>query len=390
MKREVRVEEILERSGKKATIRVSGRVFRPSGGGQPGDSGWLEGEGFRADVRDCAAAGNDLILRIVVKEGEIPLGLEVTATVDEERGRRLSRMHTGEHILSRALENQLPGLYVEKVSVGEKESTVFMTFDGEIGWDDLFRAEETANGVIRADLPVRVERVSRGSEERFKDVKIKWDRITDSDVSVVSIEGYDSIACSGSHVGSTAEVGGLIVTGFKGSAPEWEVRYTLDRQEMLEKHSRVVRVLSREIGCEEEKLPSVMARLQEERREASRKLDKARRYIEIPWEHLSEEPGRVLFFGIENFPLDLASSGAKRKIEEDPGCIVGFVSQEEGGGADFILAAGDQVKVDLRGLLKERKELQAKGGGAPGWVQGRAGNGSLSLWKRALLSLVDK
>ncbi|HCR38870.1 MAG TPA: hypothetical protein DIV80_05335, partial [Synergistaceae bacterium] len=72
--------------------------------------------------------------------------------------------------------------------------------------------------------------------------------------------------------------------------PEWEVRYTLDRQEMLEKHSRVVRVLSREIGCEEEKLPSVMARLQEERREASRKLDKARRYIEIPWEHLSEEP----------------------------------------------------------------------------------------------------
>ncbi len=390
MKREVRVEEILERSGKKATIRVSGRVFRPSGGGQPGDSGWLEGESFRADVRDCTAAGNDLILSIVVKEGEIPLGLEVTATVDEERGRRLSRMHTGEHILSRALENQLPGLYVEKVSVGEKESTVFMTFDGEIGWDDLFRAEETANGVIRADLPVRVERVSRGSEERFKDVKIKWDRITDRDVSVVSIEGYDSIACSGSHVGSTAEVGGLIVTGFKGSAPEWEVRYTLDRQEMLEKHSRVVRVLSREIGCEEEKLPSVMARLQEERREASRKLDKARRYIEIPWEHLSEEPVRVLFFGIENFPLELASSGVKRKIEEDPECIVGFVSQEEGGGADFILAAGDQVKVDLRGLLKEREELQAKGGGAHCWVQGRAGNGSLSLWKRALLSVVDK
>jgi len=34
--------------------------------------------------------------------------------------------------------------------------------------------------------------------------------------------------------------------------------------------------------------------------------------------------------------------------------------------------------------------LQARGGGTADWVQGRAGNGSPSEWKKVLLSIVDK
>jgi len=390
LKKEVQIEEVLERAGKKAKIRISGSVFHPSGGGQPGDSGYLEGEGFKAQVTDCHNAERGFILKIVLKEGEIPLGRPVTATVDVERNRRFSRMHTGEHILSRTLENQLPGLQVKKVSVGEKESTVFMTYDGDIDWEVLFKAEKSANAIIAADLPVNVNKVSRDRLDGFNGVKIKWDRIADKEVTIVTIGDFDSMACSGSHTNSTAEVEGLIVTGFKGGNGEWEVRFTVDREEKLRDYSRITRVLSREIGCEEEDLPSVVAKLREERKDASRKLDKVRKYLEIPWEDLGRMPGMLYFFAIENFPPELASSVVKRKVEKDSGGIVCFLSQEESGEGMFLLAAGKDVGVDLRAFLGARKELQARGGGASNWVQGKTGNGSSSEWKRALLSIVDK
>lgn len=390
MNEKIQIEEVLERKGEKAKIRVSGRVFHPSGGGQPGDSGRLESESFKARVLDCRTSNEGDVLDIVVKEGDIPLGRPIDATVDFERNRRFSRMHTAEHILSRTLENQLPGLDVQKVSIGEKESVVFMTYPGDIAWDDLFRAEEAANRVIAADLPVGVKRVSRERGDSFEGVKIKWDRIDEREVTIVTIGEFDSMACSGSHVGSTSEVGGLIVTGFKGGNGQWEVKFTVDRQETLQRHSRITRVLSREIGCEEEDLPSVVARLREERREATRKLDKVRKYIEIPWEDIGETPGKLYFFAIENFPPELASSGVKRKIEKETGCVVGFLSREESGEAAFMLAAGKDLQVDLRVFLEEADTLQARGGGAADWVQGRAGNGSPSEWRRFLVSIVDK
>jgi len=383
---EVRIEEIIERSGKKARVRISRRLFHPSGGGQPGDSGSMEGPGFRAEVRDSHSGDQGDILEITIKEGDIPLGTNVSVTVDKERNRLLSRMHTGEHILSRALENQMEGLYVEKVAIGERESAIFMTYKGEMGWEDLFKAEGTANRVISGNLPVRKNTVSREERDRFKGVKIKWDRIPEGEVSVVSIDGYDSIACSGSHVHSTGEVGGVLITGFKGSNPDWEVRYSLERQEILEKHSRIIRVLSRDIGCDPETFPVLLHKVQEERREYAKRLEKARRYIDFSWEVFHERPVRLYFFAVENFPVELAAPAVKRKIEENPDSIVLFLSQEEGGnGANFIIAAGDKAEVDLRSFLKQNRDLEGRGGGAERWIQGRSSNCSSSDWKRAAL-----
>ncbi|MGB4208591.1 MAG: hypothetical protein WBJ42_00420, partial [Thermovirgaceae bacterium] len=79
MNEKIQIEEILEREGKKAKIRVSGRAFHPSGGGQPGDSGRLESEGFEAEVLDCRSGGDGYVLDIVVKKGEVPVGRPVFA-----------------------------------------------------------------------------------------------------------------------------------------------------------------------------------------------------------------------------------------------------------------------------------------------------------------------
>lgn len=391
MKKSVVIEEILERSGKKAKIRISDNIFHPAGGGQPGDSGLLEGKGFRAEVEDSHEGNGGDILSIVLKEGELSNGITVLASVDEERNLKLSRMHTGEHILSRCLENILEGLSVRKVWVGEDESTVYMTFPGEIGWEELFQAEKASNSIIQEDISVNREILSREEAEKLAGVKIKWERLDDEKISVISIGGFDAIACSGSHVSSTGVVGGVLVTGFKGSQPDWEVRFTVDRDEVLERQSRVMRVLMRSVGCEEETLPVVIRKLQDERKEMEKKIDKARLFIDLPWESVPGTDIPSFIFSMENFPSELAVSPLKKFLKTHPYSLVLFLAPSEAGNkTSFILAAGEETDIDLRDVLKSSPWLEAKGGGSQSWVQGVAGCGSTQEWKRAITIKIDK
>ncbi len=391
MKRDVVIEKILERSGKTAKVCISGHLFHPAGGGQPGDSGLLEGTGFRAEVRDCNEGINGDVLSIVLKEGELSSGMSVLASVDEERNLKLSRMHTGEHILSRSLENILEGLFVRKVWIGETESTIYMTFPGEIGWEELFQAERAANSVVGQNIAVNREVLSCKEAEKLAGLKIKWERLDDESISVISIGSFDAIACSGSHVTSTGVVGGVLVKGFKGSPPDWEVRFTVERDEVIERQSRVMRVLMRSVGCEEDALPVVIRKLQDERREMEKKLEKARHFIALPWESVPGTDIPSFIFSMENFPPDLAVTPLKNFLKDHPESIVLFLSPAEGGGkSSFILATGDRAGVDLRNILRANPRLEAKGGGSPEWVQGVAGCGSIQEWKRAIGEKVDK
>ena len=386
-----RIEKIIEISGKMAKIMISGRVFHPAGGGQPGDSGSVDGNGFRADVLDCHKGDRGDILTLRLREGYPEVGGMVCASVDEERNLRLSRMHTGEHIFSRILENHFDGLQVEKVWIGEEESTIYLKYPGEIGWDEIFLAEQMANSIIGADLPIiREERLRRDFED-FEGVRIKWDRLDDEKITVVSITGFDSIACSGSHVASTGLVGGIIANGFRGSNPDWEIRFTVDRQKILERQSRVVRVLLRDVGCEEEKLPSVVQKLQEERREIARKIDRVKPFVEIPWEFHQDKGFSLFVFSAENFPVDMVTGSLKKKMAEEPDSFILFLSRANGVGTHtFILAAGENLHWDLRKIPRENPSLSARGGGSANWIQGAAGSVDVSGWKDAISNAVDK
>jgi len=56
--------------------------------------------------------------------------------------------------------------------------------------------------------------------------------------------------------------------------------------------------------------------------------------------------------------------------------------------AHFVLTAGNGVAVDLRKIVKDRKELEAKGGGSASWVSGVTTCLSVTRWKEALSELL--
>jgi len=160
------ITKVLSRKGKEARLELEETRFHASGGGQPGDTGRLVAPGFSAEVMDCLRDGGTVVLAVRVMEGEPIEGLKVRAEVNLSRQALLSRMHSGEHVLSRVLESAHEGLEVYKVAVAEEETTVFMHWGGELGWDRLFEAEDGANEVISRDLPVTVRFYEPGEAPR--------------------------------------------------------------------------------------------------------------------------------------------------------------------------------------------------------------------------------
>ncbi len=139
---------------KKYSLLLSGSAFRPSGGGQPGDKGELIGDGFLFRVLECEKHPEGLAVSGTLVQGAPVPGISLEERIDMDVRAAFSRMHTGEHILSRVLERENPPLHVYKVAIGEEESAVFLTFPGEVRWDMLFAAEDEANGIVERNLPV--------------------------------------------------------------------------------------------------------------------------------------------------------------------------------------------------------------------------------------------
>jgi len=382
-----RIAEIVENKGKRALVALEENSFRPSGGGQPGDSGILRGEGFEAVVEDCRYQDGRPLLYLRVKRGKPETGMTVDASVDLGRKHLLSRMHTGEHILSRILEDSNPGLEVTKVAIGEEESTIFLSYEGKIDWDVLFKAEEKALEIIRADLPVNVNIVERQKAQTIENLKINWNRVVDPEIRVVSIPDFDIIACSGTHTDSTGDVGGILVTGFKGASTEWSVSFTVHREQYLSEYSYVMRPLLRSVGCSLKKLPNVYESLQQERKQLLKALDKARNMLDLPWNFQDLGPCKLQYLFLEGLPMDMILPSVKETLDENT--IVLALAGKEPGKASFVLARGTACAFDLRHFIRDNPELRARGGGTREWVQGETSEMSTGKWLEALKVLTN-
>jgi alanyl-tRNA synthetase len=290
-------------------------------------------------------------------------------------------MHTGQHIFSRFQESENVGLETVKINLGAEESAVYVRFGGEITWDSLFSAEDGTLSVIRADVPVEAATVPKAEAMNMSGLKAKWDRIKSDSIRVVSIGGA-ATACSGEHVGRTGEIGTFLVTGFNGSPPNWEVRFTVHEARRVECARAALRA-ARLMGCEASKLASVFDRMRADGAALSHTLDRAARYVSIPWDEASAGGRTVYYAVLPGLPKELVSAHARSQIaaHADSFCLALMPAPDA---SQFLLLRGADVPVDLSGFLKKSPALLARGGGRPDWLNGVTEQSSVAVWLEAL------
>lgn len=183
--------------------------FYGESGGQRGDSGTIEGDGFSAKVVDTVKPAAGITShRVVVKKGEVSEGDSVRLFIDKSVRRAASAHHTATHILHAVLKEKL-GPHVSQAGslVASDRLRFDFTHHSAVSRERIEEIENAVNEKIgladkvitRADIPYD-EALQGGATAIFEE---KYgDR-----VRVVSIGGYSVELCGGTHLENTAAAG---------------------------------------------------------------------------------------------------------------------------------------------------------------------------------------
>jgi misacylated tRNA(Ala) deacylase len=184
-------------------VVLDATVFYPTGGGQPGDTGYLHWNGGSAKALDTVADGDGRIVHILADDVTAPEpGTEVTAEIDFERRHRLMRMHTCLHLLSAVLPYPVTGGQVGDGS-------------GRLDFDlpdapDKAEVELELNRLISEDHPVGERWITDeeldAQPELVKTLSVKPPRGAGR-IRLLEIPGVDLQPCGGTHVKRTGEIG---------------------------------------------------------------------------------------------------------------------------------------------------------------------------------------
>jgi len=183
-------------------------VFYPLGGGQPGDTGWLQAaDGRRWRVADTRKGEGGCILHKLEEGAEPPAAGEgVTAVIDWERRYAHMRMHTALHLLGSVLRYGVTG-----GQIGAERSRLDFDTQDEIDKDAV---TEAVNALVGAGYPVRSSWIT--DEELDRQPELVRTLVQPprgaGRVRLLEVAGVDLQPCGGTHVGSTAEIGPLAVT----------------------------------------------------------------------------------------------------------------------------------------------------------------------------------
>jgi len=198
--------------------------FYPTGGGQPADTGVLCADGATWRVTDVEK--QDTIYHALDGDPPEP-GTAVVGELDWDRRHAHMRYHTAQHLLS-ALLLEAYGAETTGNQLYDDHAHLDCAHD-RFDDDDLAAVESRLNELVADGREVRWYGMDREEAEATLDpertrIELLPESITE--IRIVEIEGedgpFDRTACAGTHVGNTAEIGDVRVTGreTKGSDEE--------------------------------------------------------------------------------------------------------------------------------------------------------------------------
>lgn len=343
-------------------------IFRPAGGGQPSDNGMIKNDKFFGELIEAVKKNGMVIHKIKTFDGELKEGDEVELILNQKRRDTLTRMHTGEHLLFRSMQNFIPDMRLEKVDLGEEDSKIILSCK-DIDWNKIFKAEELANMIIAEDRKVIEHHYTKEQAEQLKDVRIKIERIKDEKVRVIEIEDFDKSACSGTHCHSTKEIGNILITSFNSTGNNtYEVRFTIEPIEMLFDLSRVSRELRQLLLTDDDKIVATVRNMKENNENLKKQLrELAKSSVEGPEHELVKG---IKFYTKEFIGFEKEILIRKAAELANNKSIVAFINKTEKT-TQLILMVSKDLEHDASQILsKITSRFNGKGGGKKDFAMG--------------------
>ena len=128
------------------------------------------------------------------------------------------RMHSAEHILNQTMVRMFGRGRSFSTHIEKKKSKCDYHFDRDLTAGEVAEIERQVNEVIRDDVRVREEFLSRTDAEKTFNLG-RLPEEAGEHIRIIRIGEYDACPCIGQHVASTGEIGNfrIISTAFADS-----------------------------------------------------------------------------------------------------------------------------------------------------------------------------
>jgi alanyl-tRNA synthetase len=362
------------------TARVTGRrevdgrpavildrtCFYPTGGGQPHDTGWLNGVEV-LDVTLDEASGD--VLHVLAR----PLPADsVEGQIDA--GRRLDhrQQHTGQHILSEAFVRRLRAATVS-FHLGDEVSTIDVD-KAPIPAEDLLAVEDLANAIVFENRPVIARFVTR---EELPAIPLRKPPTVAGPIRVVEVAGFDWSACGGTHCDATGQVGIIRIVGAERRGSDTRVTFLCGRRALADyrRKDAVLTQLANQLTTGYAALPEVVQKMDESLRAAQRELQKAGEAMAaLEAEALLSraEPAGAYRLVLRSFDdrdfLAVKQLASRLLNEAGVVALLGWKGPDKG---QVLFGRSSDVDLDMVGLLRTvGKVVGGGGGGRPDLAQG--------------------
>ncbi|HET9723957.1 MAG TPA: alanine--tRNA ligase [Actinomycetota bacterium] len=188
--------------------------FYAESGGQIGDHGYLRTAGGLVRVVDVQFGPGDTIVHTgIVQSGEVRLGEDVEAEVDEVRRLATARAHTATHVVHWTLKHLL-GEHARQA--GSLVAPGRLRFDfphhAAVARDVLEQAEELANRRLAEDQPVTIYETTFDEARSLGAIALFGEKYGEF-VRVVEVGDYSIELCGGTHVPRTGNVALVRILG---------------------------------------------------------------------------------------------------------------------------------------------------------------------------------
>lgn len=341
-------------------IVLDNTAFYPTGGGQPHDTGWIDG----LEIIDVEKI-DDEIRHYTQEDVSIISGI-VEGKLNWERRFDHMQQHTGQHILT-ATFVELFDFATTSFHLGTELVTIDLNV-ADVTEAQLAAAEQRANDIILENRKIITKWVTKSELAQYnlrKDVKVN------EDIRLVIIPDYDYNGCGGTHPTSTAQVSLLKILGTEKMKQQIRIHFVCGQRVLnqLAMRKMVLTDVARQLSVPEENAADALRKFSSAAKVTEKALAEAQdALLEFEAKELaSEKIAARVFVGRS---IQQLQKLARCITQENPHTIALLVADNEDK-LQFIAARGGEVEVSMKSISTAILPLvNGKGGGSDALVQG--------------------
>lgn len=352
-------------------VTLDRTAFYPTGGGQPSDTGTLNG----LRVVECIDA-EDGVLHVV--QGRAPeVGTVVKGRVDWLPRLDHLQQHTGQHILSQAFV-KLFNAPTRSFRVLDESCEIDVDLDNPTA-ETIERAVELANNVTWEN---RVITISHVTSQEASELPLRKEPSREGDLRLIEIEGFDLTPCGGTHAYQTGEVGIIAVRSWERAKGLTRIEFVAGMRALADyrRANKSARAIAGLFSAGRDDTPELAARILEENKQLHRRVRTleeiaARVEAEELLARATSAPDNVRIVNevFEDRDAESLKQLALSLIGHP--ATIALLGSRDKDAARLVFARSADAPGDMNALMRDAcAMLDGRGGGKPDLAQGGGKN----------------